>query len=93
MNKVIWYPKASNKYENYVYWYVEQGGISVAKDFKEHITTCINLIANNPYMAKQVEGKPELREYVVRKYPFLISYYVKEDIIAIASFLHQSMKK
>ncbi|MDR2007638.1 MAG: type II toxin-antitoxin system RelE/ParE family toxin [Alphaproteobacteria bacterium] len=93
MCKVIWSKRAIAQYGGSVRWYGKQGGVSLANNFEQHIGSCLSILARNPYMARQVEGKPKLREYVVQKYPFIISYYVENDNINIASFLHQSRDK
>jgi len=41
-----------------------------------------------------IDEIPELREYVVQQFPFLISYWIKDRTeIVITSFLHQKKKK
>ena len=90
MCKVIWSKRAISQYGGSVRRYGKQGGASLANNFEQHIAACLSIVSRNPYMARQVEGKPKLREYVVQKYPFIISYQIQEDSIFIASFLHQS---
>ena len=91
--KIIWSSPASLKFEESINWYIENASIDISDNFIDYISSCTELIKNNPYMAKQVDEIEELREYVVRKYPYLISYYIENEVIIITSFLHQSQNK
>ena len=58
------------------------------------ILLSIEIIKNNPYIARPSFEVTELREYVLKKYPFVISYYIKnENTISITSLLHQRRKR
>ena len=93
-SRVEWSIEALNDFEDYIDWYLQQGGVNVAAEFIQTVEVAINAIKVNRYIARMVDEIPELREYVVQKYPYLISYWIKDDsTIAIISFLHQKRKK
>lgn len=93
-NNVTWSIEALNDFEDYVDWYIKNASISVAHDFIENIEHSIDVITRNNYIARMADDIPELREYVVHQYPFLISYFIKNTSeVVITSFLHQKMKK
>jgi plasmid stabilization system protein ParE len=93
-SKISWSLESLNSFENYVDWYLGQtNSPQLATHFINHITDCLELIEENPYLARRVDELPEVREYVVQKYPFLISYFIQSETdIIITSFLHQKMK-
>ncbi len=92
--QVEWSIEALNDFEDYIDWYLQKANLSVAAEFIQTIETAINNIKNNHYITRMIDEIPELREYVVQKYPYLISYWIKDQsTIIITSFLHQKMKK
>ena len=83
-----------NHFEDYIDWYLKNASFKVANEFVENIKNCLVLIANNHYIARMVDEIPELREYAVQRFPFLISYLIKnKNELVITSFLHQNFKK
>ena len=91
--KIKWTPKALKLFNSYIDWYERVASLEVASKFSICIKECEQNILNNPYMARQIDEIEELREYVVQKYPFLISYYINNDKIVITSLLHQKQNK
>ena len=87
--QVVWSNRANISFNKYVLWYSNNANIQVAQDFITHIKQCENSICVNPYIARTSPEITTLREYVVQKYPFLISYKIDTEIITITSFLHQ----
>jgi len=78
-SKITWSLEALYCFENYVDWYSEQSAPSVVTNFIAHIEYSLELISQNPHIARMVDELPEVREYVVQKYPFLISYFIKDE--------------
>jgi plasmid stabilization system protein ParE len=94
MQKITWVLEALNDFEDYVDWYLKNANEVIAGDFIEVIKNALDSIKGNNYIARMVDEIPELREYVVQQFPFLISYWIKDKTgIIITSFLHQKMKK
>lgn len=92
--QVVWSLEALNDFEDYIDWYLKNVNVVIASDFVETITVAISNIKANNYIGRMVDEIVELREYVVQKYPYLISYWIKHQFtIVITSFLHQKMKK
>ena len=81
-------------FQYYIQWYKKQGGSNASNPFESIILLSIEIIKNNPYIARASFEVTELREYVLKKYPFVISYYIKnENTISITSLLHQRRKR
>jgi plasmid stabilization system protein ParE len=94
MQKITWSLEALNDFEDYVDWYLQNANEVVAGNFIEAIENALTNIKINNYIARMTEEIPELREYVVQNFPYLISYWIKnKSEIVITSFLHQKMKK
>ena len=92
--QVEWSIAALNDFEDYIDWYLQTATVNVAAEFIQLVEAAISTIKSNNYIARMVDEIPELREYVLQKYPYRISYWIKDQsTIVITSFLHQKMKK
>ncbi len=90
---IKWTPKALKLFSNYIDWYNRVAGLEVSEKFVSCVKDCELKILNNPYIAREIDEIKEVREYVVQKYPFLISYYIDNEKIVIISILHQKQSK
>ncbi|TXI97174.1 MAG: type II toxin-antitoxin system RelE/ParE family toxin [Neisseriales bacterium] len=87
--KITWSVEALNDLEDYIDWYLQNDN-----EFIQVIEDAIETIRNSNYIARMVDEIPELREYVVQKFPYIISYWIKDQSnVVITAFLHQKMKK
>lgn len=94
MQKITWALEALNDFEDYIDWYLQNANEVIANNFIEVVESALNSIKDNNYIARMVDEIPELREYIVQQFPFLISYWIKDHTeIVITSFLHQKRKK
>ncbi|WP_440683223.1 type II toxin-antitoxin system RelE/ParE family toxin [Cysteiniphilum halobium] len=94
MQKINWSLETLNDFEDYVDWYLKYADEVVAMRFIDSIKSALEYISLNQYASRMVIEIPELREYIVHDFPFLISYWIiNQDEIIITSFLHQKMKK
>lgn len=94
MQKITWTLEALRDFEDYIDWYLKEANEIIAGKFTEAVEDALNSIKDNNYIARMVEEIPELRKYVIQKFPFIISYWVKDHTeIIITSFLHQKKKK
>ena len=92
--QINWTLEALNDFEFYIDWYIKEAGVDVASNFIDVIDEIIDNIKSNKYIARIVDDIPELREYVIQQFPYLVSYWVKnESQIIITSVLHQKRKK
>ena len=92
--KITWSVEALNDLEDYIDWYLQNANEVIATEFIQVIEDAIENIRNNNYIARMVDEIPELREYVVQKFPYIISYWIKDQSnVVITAFLHQKMKK
>ena len=94
MQKIAWTIEALNDFEDYIDWYLQSANEVIAANFIETVENALKTIQNNNYIARMIDEVPELREYVVHGFPYLISYWIKNHSeIVITSFLHQKQKK
>ncbi len=94
MQKITWTLEALNDFEDYIDWYLQSANEVIAGKFIETVEKALDSIKENNYIARMVDEIPELREYVIQEFPFLISYWIKDSTeIVITSFLHQKKKK
>jgi plasmid stabilization system protein ParE len=94
MQKITWTLEALNDFEDYIDWYLQSANEVIAGRFIEAVEKALDSIKDNNYITRMVDEIPELREYVVQQFPFLISYWIKDRTeIVITSFLHQKKKK
>jgi plasmid stabilization system protein ParE len=92
--KITWSVEVLNDLEDYIDWYLQNANEVIATEFIQVIEDAIETIKNNNYIARMVDEIPELREYVVQKFPYIISYWIKDQSnVVITAFLHQKMKK
>ncbi|QEK51961.1 type II toxin-antitoxin system RelE/ParE family toxin [Pedobacter aquae] len=85
--KVLLTKKSRKEFLDAFCWYQEQK-LGLGDDFKTEIYKHLNLISENPkHYPKKIR---ELRELVVKKFPFIIIYSIDETsrIIYIASIFH-----
>jgi plasmid stabilization system protein ParE len=92
--KITWSVEALNDLEDYIDWYLQNANEAVTTEFIQVVEDAIKTIRNNNYIARMVDEIPELREYVVQKFPYIISYWIKDQSnVVVTAFLHQKMKK
>ncbi len=92
--KITWSVEALNDLEDYIDWYLQNANEVIATEFIQVIEDAIETIRNNNYITRMVDEIPELREYVVQKFPYIILYWIKDQSnVVITAFLHQKMKK
>ena len=92
--KITWSVEALNDLEDYIDWYLQNDNEFIATEFIQVIEDAIETIRNNNYITRMVDEIPELREYVVQKFPYIILYWIKDQSnVVITAFLHQKMKK
>lgn len=94
MQKISWTLEALNDFEDYIDWYLQSTNEVITDKFIETVEKALDSIKENNYIARMIDEIPELREYVIQEFPFLISYWIKDSTeIVITSFLHQKKKK
>jgi mRNA-degrading endonuclease RelE of RelBE toxin-antitoxin system len=86
---VIFHPKAEKEYLESVEWY-EDALIGLGDEFVDEIENTINRINSNPLLFPI--KKFQMREAVVKKFPFVIVFQLKqkEKQIFILSVFHTS---
>ncbi len=86
---IIFHPKAEKEYLDSVEWY-EDAMIELGQEFVDEIENTINRISTNPLLFPV--KKFQLREAVVKKFPFVIVFEVKqkENQVNILTVFHTS---
>jgi plasmid stabilization system protein ParE len=69
-------PIAANEYEAAYSWYIERS-IKAADNFVIAIDEAITAISTNPHRYKK--SYKELREVILKKYPFYIIYLIEKE--------------
>ena len=88
---IKWSSRAIKRVKYYDDWYFNYANINTSLDFVNEVDEAIKIIVNNPYIAKVSKYNSKVRELVVKKYPFIIFYEVKNnDTIYIVNLLHQT---
>jgi hypothetical protein len=72
--KIKWADNALESLEYHTKWYHNMGGLSLSDSFLKYIDNSLEILLANPYIARPSLEVLDLREYVMQKYPFLISY-------------------
>jgi len=71
--------------------YICNDDFQAAQKVIKHIIECIEMLKNNPSMGHA--GRVlRTRELVITKYPYIVPYQIKDDIIYILRVLHTSQK-
>ncbi|MCL2566870.1 MAG: type II toxin-antitoxin system RelE/ParE family toxin [Alphaproteobacteria bacterium] len=87
--QIIWTKEALADLDYHITWYLTHASIEVSQKFSKKIEESLINIQNNPYGARTSLYFSELREYVLHKYPYIISYYVNDSEIILTSIIHQ----
>jgi len=80
-------PIAANEYEAAYSWYIERS-LKAADNFVVAIDEAINAVCANPHRYKK--SYKDLREVILKKYPFYLIYLIdeKKKTIIITSIYH-----
>jgi len=93
MSKLIirWTVPAFNDFMVYVNYYRHEAGLELSKKFADAIEKSLETISKIPTIARP-GFKINTRQYILPKFPFIIEFRVRNNIIEILAFLHQSRK-
>jgi len=69
--------------------FIAQENLSAAKEFFNHVMASVELLSQHPHLGRKgrVNGT---RELVITRYPYIVSYRIKQDHIVILRVLHTS---
>jgi plasmid stabilization system protein ParE len=87
VNRVVLLDDAKIEWKNSVVWYEEQS-IGLGSRFFEVVEKKLDLIAQSPEQFPK--GKNNLREAVIRIFPFSIifEYHKKDEIVVVVAIFH-----
>lgn len=64
---------------------------SLAKELTIEVNNSVKKIADMPGIGRPGK-KISIREFILNKYPYVIVYRVRDDILEILAFIHQKRK-
>ncbi len=79
-------PAAAQEIEDAIRWYAEKNPIA-ADQFRANVFDAIEIISNSPLSWVKV-AEPEIRRFVIAKYPYSLYFEVLGDIVQILSVAH-----
>ena len=86
-HKVVITPFAYNdEYEAYVCY--EEQHVGLGDEFLNELEIAYRKIANNPHHYGFIDENKILRDYLIRRFPYLIVYRIKDDTIEIIAVHH-----
>jgi toxin ParE1/3/4 len=87
--------RADEDIESAISYYLKEAGNELALDFVSQLEEAIKKIAKQPVAGSQRYGHrlriPELRQWPMKRFPYLIFYVEREDRIEISRVLHNNM--
>ena len=89
--KIKWTMPAFNDFMGYVNYYRDEVSLLVSTNFADHIEIALTKLSEMPTIARP-GFKINTRQYVMQKFPFIIEFRVRSNIIETLAFLHQSRK-
>ena len=85
--KVIISPSANlDEYEAYK-WYEKQT-TGLGEELLSELKTAYEKIAQNPDYNSFIDGRKELRDYLINRFPFLIVYRVNSNTVEVIAVHH-----
>ena len=85
--KIVITPFAHNdEYEAYA-WYENQR-IGLGDELLTELKTAYQKIANNPQHYSFIDQRKELRDFLIHRFPYLIVYRIKGDVVEIIAVHH-----
>ncbi len=87
--------RADDDIETAIAYYLKEAGAEVATDFANRLEECIRKIARQPAIGSSRYGHlvqiPELRQWPMKRFPYLLFYIEKENRIELSRVLHSSL--
>lgn len=87
--------RADEDIESAISYYLEEAGTDIASDFVDRLEEALKRISTQPAAGSQRYGHElrisNLRQWPMRRFPYLIFYVEKESRIEIARVLHERM--
>ncbi len=87
MYKVIITPLAHLDEENAYVWYEEKLN-GLGDEFLTALEYAYNKISQNPDYFSFIDSNKEIRDYLLPRFPFLIVFRIKNDIVEIITIHH-----
>lgn len=86
-HKLVITPFAHND-ENEAYEWYESQRTGLGEKLLKELKTAYQKIANNPEYYSFIDERKELRDFLIHRFPYLIVYRIKVDVIEIIAVHH-----
>ena len=86
---------ADDDIESAIAYYFDEAGVELAANFANRLEEALQKISRQPAIGSRRYGNivdlPELRQWPMTKFPYLLFYIEKENHIELSRVLHTSM--
>src|SRR5262245_29223019 len=89
----VWLPKAQANLSAIHLFIAEEAGGKRAGRVIERIVEAANRLSTFPYLGKQSDSDPDIRELQVAGLPFLLPYRVSGDRVEILRVFHEAQER
>lgn len=94
LKSVVRRRRADDDIESAIAYYLIEAGAEVATDFANRLEDALQKISRQPALGSSRYGHlvqiPELRQWPIRNFPYLLFYIEKESHIELSRVLHSS---
>jgi plasmid stabilization system protein ParE len=84
--KIRFLTLAQREVDDAVLWY-EQHAEGLSRDFLDELDRIVRLVRIYPLMGTQIE--PEIRRFLLTRFPYSVIYGIDEDTIVVIAVAHQ----
>lgn len=88
---IRWTMPAFNDFMVFVNYYRHEVSLEVSKRFADRIEKSLETLSQMPTIARP-GFKINTRQYILQDFPFIIEFRIKNNMVEILAFLHQSRK-
>ena len=91
--RIVWLPKARQNLSDIFAYVAKDAGIDHAARLIDRITQAAGNLSAFPYLGKQSENDPDIRELQVRALPYLLPYRVARGRVEILRVFHEAQRR
>lgn len=92
MSAIVWLDEAETDLNEAVDYLLDRNPV-VALAMFEHIRAQVELLAEVPAIGGRTGRVPGTRELVIRRYPYIVAFYIKGQEIGILAFIHAKRQR
>ena len=91
--EIVWLPKAQRNLSQIYAFVAKEAGVDRARRVIERIIEAAERLRSFPYLGKQSESDPDIRELQISALPFLLPYRVARGRIEILRVFHEAQER